>query len=148
MKVVFLDNVKGIGRVGDVKEVNDGYARNFLFPRKLGRPATEGIVKAVASLKAQKLEAHAMERAQAAALAEKLRGQTIIVTGKANAKGTLFSGIPAELIAERVSALAGVHISASAVTSHEHLKHVGIHTVGLKLSEGITTEIAVDIQAQ
>lgn len=146
MKVVLLDNVKGIGRVGDVKDVNDGYARNFLFPRKLGRPATDGIVKAVATLKAQKLEAHALEHAQALALAETLRGQHIAIRGKANAKGTLFSGVPAELVAERVSTLAGVHIPAASVVAHDHLKHVGAHTVALKLAEGITTEVTVDIE--
>lgn len=146
MKVVLLDNVKGIGRVGDVKEVNDGYARNFLFPRKLGKPATDGLVRAAATLKAQKLEAHSLEQTQAEALAAVIKGSTIIVHGKANAKGTLFSAIPTTEIARLISELAHAHIPASAIESHEHLKHIGTHTVNVRLSEHLVTHLNVDIQ--
>jgi len=148
MKVVLLDNVKGIGRVGDVKEVNDGYARNFLLPRKLGKPATEGIVRAAATLKAQKLEAHTLEQSQAEALAARIKGSTITVHGKANEKGTLFSAIATSEIARLISELAHAHIDPTAIESHEHLKHLGTHTVKVRLSEHLVTEVNVDIQSK
>jgi large subunit ribosomal protein L9 len=148
MKVVFLNNVRGIGRVGDVKEVNDGYARNFLFPRKLGKPATEGVVREAATLRARKLEAHSMEKTHAEALADRISGLTIVVHGKANDKGTLFSAIPTDDIARRISEHAEAHISPTSIESHEHLKHIGMHTINVRLSEHLVAEVGVDIQRQ
>jgi large subunit ribosomal protein L9 len=137
MKVIFLDNVKGIGQVGDVKEVSDGYARNFLFPRKLGKPASAGAAKEAETMKAKKLEALSIAKAQSEELAKKLSGIAVVLKGKANEKGKLFSAITAADVATELSKEAGIHIAPEAVVLKEHLKTIGEHTVSIALSGGL-----------
>ena len=145
MKVILLDNVKGIGRVGDIKEVNDGYARNFLIPRRLGKPASTGAMKDAQLLKAKKLESADLERDQSVAIAATLNGMTIEMQGKANQKGTLFSGIPRAAVAQKISEVAGVHIQPDRLTSDDHLKHIGPHTVHVRFTGDITAELTINI---
>ncbi len=145
MKVILLDNIKGIGQIGDVKEVSDGYARNFLFARKLGKPATEAAAREVEGMKAKKLEALAMAQEQAKELAAKLTGLAIALQGKSNEKGKLFSSITAADVAAAVSKEAGVHIPSTAVALDEHIKTIGDHSVRINLSAGITTSVKVTV---
>lgn len=148
MKVIFIGNVKGIGRIGDVKDVNDGYARNYLLPRKLAKAASDGAVKDVQTLKSKKLEAASMQQAQIHTLADSLRNTTIVMYGRANEKGTLFSGIPRAAVADRISEVAGAHITPDRITSDDHLKHLGPHSIHIRFSEGVSAEMTIDIQRQ
>lgn len=146
MRVILLDNVKGVGRIGDVKDVNDGYARNFLFPRRLGKPASSGAVKEAELLKSRRLESAEMGRTHARELAQKLHGATIVMHGKANEKGTLFSAIPRTAVAEKISETAGVRIDPDHIRSDDHLKTLGPHAVHLRLADGVTADLTVDIR--
>lgn len=147
MKVVLLDNMKGIGKVGDLKEVSDGYARNFLLPRGLGRPANASVIKDVAALKKRKLESQSLGRTQALAVIATLKGATIVLAGRASEKGTLFSGISRTQIAEALTKLAGVYIGPEAVETQDHLKTLGFHTVHIRLADDAQTDVAVQINA-
>lgn len=147
MKVVLLDNVRGIGKVGEVKEVNDGYARNFLIRRGLGKPASAGAIKESEQLKAAKLEARTLAHAQAVAVAATLAKTPVTVHGKANNHGKLFSGITETDIAERLSAAAGAHIAPAAVILDGHLKTLGEHTIHVRLTEDVGVDIVVRIEA-
>ena len=135
MKVVLLDNVRGIGRVGDVKEVSDGYARNFLLPNRKAKPATEGIIKEVLATRAQKIQVASMARQQLQELAATLSGTRVELSGKANQKGTLFAAIPEVTIDGRIFRLP------------EPLKTVGNHSVRLELAGDITADIIVVVSA-
>jgi len=148
VKVVLLDNIKGLGRVGDVKGVSDGYARNKLFPFKLARPATEGIIRDVESIKAKKLQAASLAHQEAQALAEKLTGARIELSGPANAQGKLFAGIEAEAIAQALSKVAGVHINASMIQLEEHIKTIGEYPVLVTLADNVTVPITVVVSAK
>ena len=148
MKVVLLDNIKGIGQVGDIKDVSDGYARNFLFPRRSARPASEGVLKDVQALKLKKLQELALAKDKAVELAAKLAGTKIELSGKANDKGTLFAGIEAHHVADAVSAAGGVKISPDMVKLPEHIKTVGEHQVTLELADGVTAEVHVNVTAE
>lgn len=147
MKVVLLDNIRGIGRVGDIKEVSDGYARNFLLPRGLGRTANAGAVKEAAGLKTKKLEAQTMAHAQALEVAAVLNGTTVTIPAKANERGTLFSGIAEDAIAVRLSEVAAARIPPSAVRLDEHLKHIGSHTVHVALTDDVSADVVIDVVA-
>lgn len=146
MKVILLDNVKGIGRVGDIKDVSDGYARNFLVPRGLGKPASDGAVREAQVLSAQKRDAAHLEHAQATTVAERLNGMTVVMHGTANEQGTLFSAIPRAKIAETISGIAGVHIAPDRIRSDDHLKHLGPHLVHIRFADGIVADLTVDIR--
>jgi large subunit ribosomal protein L9 len=136
MKVVLLTNIRGIGHVSDIKEVNDGYARNFLFPRKAARPVTDGILKEVATTKAQKLQAATQSRDQAQALAKTLSGTRVELTGKASPKGKLFA------------AITQVTIDGRTFTLPEPIKTTGEHPVLLELTDGITASVTVVVTAE
>jgi len=148
MKVVLLDNIKGIGQVGDVKNVSDGYARNMLLPRGLAKPVTEGLLKDIEALKAKKLQAIALAHAEAQKLAEKINGTKIQLTGKANEQGTLFAGIEAHQIAQTLSKTAGIQIDAAALELPEHIKTLGEHSIRVNLSADVTADIVVEVIAQ
>lgn len=145
MKIILLDNIRGIGQVGDVKEVSDGYARNFLFPRKLGKVASDGAAKEAEAMKAKKLEALSMAKAQSEELAKKLEGIAVVLQGKSNEKGKLFSAITAADIATELSKEAGVHIPPDAIALDEHLKTIGDHSVRINLSGTISAEMKITI---
>ncbi len=146
MKVLLLDNIRGIGQVGDIKEVSDGYARNFLLPRGLGKAASVGALKQVSTLKTKKLEAMALAHDAAVELTRTISGHTVTIHAKANEQGTLFSGVTAKEIAPLLSSVAGVHIPPEAISVGTHLKHVGVHHVTLELAEGVSADVTVDIQ--
>lgn len=131
MKVILLQHIRGIGRVGDIKDVNDGYARNFLFPRQAAKPATDGIVKEVTAAKAKKLELADMHRQELQALAKELTGTRVELSRKANQKGTLFAAIPDITVNGRVFALP------------EPIKNTGEHPVSLKLGDGVSADVTV-----
>jgi large subunit ribosomal protein L9 len=136
MRVVFINNVKGIGRVGDVKNVNDGYARNFLLPRGLARPVSEGLLKDVEATKTQKLEAAEMAQHEVEALAADISGTRVELSSKANAKGTLFAAIPEIMIKGRK------------FTLPVPIKTTGDHPVVLELTPDITASIVVSVSAR
>ncbi|HXK36475.1 MAG TPA: 50S ribosomal protein L9 [Candidatus Paceibacterota bacterium] len=146
MKVVLLDNIKGIGMVGSVKEVSDGYARNFLLPKGLAKLASPAVLKEAESLKARKLEATKLAHDEAQGVAQKIEGATVVLAGRANERGTLFSAIGADDIAQAVSAIAGARIDASQVKLDEHIKTAGAHQVVIELVEGIRATVTVDVQ--
>jgi large subunit ribosomal protein L9 len=146
MKVVLLDNVKGIGRVGEVKDVSDGYARNYLIPRGIGKPVTEGILKDVQGLKAKKLEALSLARAQSEQLVAKLAGVVVVLHRKANKKGTLFSGITESDVADALSKIAEAHIPSTAVVFDGHIKALGVHEVRIQLADDLVANVNLDIQ--
>jgi large subunit ribosomal protein L9 len=146
MKVILLDNVKDIGQVGDIKEVSDGYARNFLLPRKLGKGVTEGVIKEVAGLKIRKLQIQEMAHAQSVELAAKLAGTTVMLQGKANEKGKLFSGISESDIAQQVSKQAGAHIPASSIVQESPIKTVGSHEARIRLADDVFADIMIEVQ--
>jgi large subunit ribosomal protein L9 len=145
MKVILTDNIKGIGRIGDIKDVSDGYARNFLFPRKLGKPASDGAARELEGLKAKKLEAMALEKAQAEELAKKLEGLAVVLQGKSNEKGKLFSAITAADVAAAVSKEAGVHIAPESIVLTDHLKTIGDHSVRIALAGGLSADLKVTV---
>lgn len=147
MKVVLLDNIRGVGHVGDIKDVADGYARNFLYPRNLARPATAGAIKDAAALQAKKLQAMTLATTEAEAVAQKLSGTTVTISAKANEQGTLFAGIEASEIADETSKVAGVHISPEQVLLPEHIKDVGSHIVRIELVEGVHVDVTVEVVA-
>src|SRR5690349_8931670 len=135
MKVVLLQNIKGYGRIGDIKNVSDGHARNFLLPRKLAKAATEGIEREAESFK-QKREASAeREKAQANAAVVALSAANLTLSKKAGPTGTLFSSVSKDELAKELSRVSGFKIDEDMIDlgEHgEHLKHIGEHSISVE----------------
>jgi large subunit ribosomal protein L9 len=144
MKVILLKDVRSVGQHGEVKNVADGYARNFLFPQKLAEPATEDKVKQIASQK----EAHEAELArEEEALAGKileLKGKRVALSSRATEKGGLFKAIAAKDVARAIKAEHDIDIPEEAISFGEHIKTVGDHAVLLS-SKSQKVELTVSI---
>ena len=143
MKVVLLNNIKGIGRIGDVKDISDGYARNFLLPRKLVRLATQGAVQEAETLKIKRLSEEKLASEEAAKAAEKLAGLTVELTAKASEQGTLFASIGKEEVLQKIRQTTGLPLNREAVCMDEHIKTAGEHEVHLHLTSDITATVRV-----
>lgn len=128
MKVLFLKDVPKIGRKNDVKEVSDGYARNFLFPKKLAEPATEATAARVAKIKT---ETEQMSKINEDLLLKNLKALTeklVVIKGKANDKGHLFAAIHKEEILSVLKAQ-GLSIPAEYIELDKPIKETGEHAI-------------------
>lgn len=141
MKVLLKENIKNIGKKGDVINVSDGYARNFLFPKKLAYPATPDIVAHTQERKAKE-EATAQEKKTAVdAIAKKLQGQTFSFTVKTKEGKGVFSSVHdqeiADAILEFVNKKSGQGLNKEDIhVSTKPLKELGEHTIDIKLGKG------------
>lgn len=143
IEVIFLQNVKGVAKIGEVKKVADGYARNFLLPKGLVEVATSA---KVAALKATLEQRVAAETAEAEADVERVRqldGQTIQLAAKANPKGGLFAAITAEDIVRALP----IKLDAEQITIFEPIKKIGQHQIEVRAGEA-TAKITVDVKAE
>ncbi len=148
MKVVLKQDVKGVGKKDEMHEVSDGYARNFLFPRKLAVAADAAAVNEVKT-KAAAVEHHAAEALAAAkALAAKLNGSTVDVYAKAGSNDRLFGSVTAKDIAAALTKVAGETIDKRKVVLDADIKQFGIFDVEVKVYPQVTAKIHVDVKPQ
>jgi large subunit ribosomal protein L9 len=129
MKVLLLQNVAKIGRQGEVKEVSEGYAQNFLFPKKLAELATPTRIALMEKAKEFEVSEKQLRAELLAREVKKLDGASISITRKVNSSGSLFAGITAADINEAIRREQGIAIAENLIQLHEHIKHTGEHTV-------------------
>ncbi len=144
MKVVLLQDVKGHGKKGELCNVSDGYARNFLFPKKL---AVEADSTALNELKNREQAAahHKSEEIKAAKeTAAKLEGKTVTIKAKAGSNGRLFGSVTSKEIAGEIAKSLGVEIDRKKMTVSD-IKNFGEYTAEIKLYTGITAKITVKV---
>ena len=142
MKVLLCEDVKELGWLGDVCEVNDGYARNYLLPQNLAVIPTDGNLKALASEKAKRAEQriHDTKRLKSAVAA--VEGAEAVVAATANEQGHLFGSVTAHEIAENLRQQ-GFEVADEVVHLHEHIKEVGTQQVTLKFADDLTATVSV-----
>ncbi len=145
MKVIFSQNIKGVAQVGDMKNVSDGYARNFLLPRKLAKAATAQAADEVEDLKKSRGAEAIEDHARAEELAKKLAGGVIEVAEGANPEGHLYGSIDAKKIAEAIERTYHVKLSSDQINLPHHLKTLGEHSIELKLHHAIATTLTVRV---
>ncbi len=148
MKVILLQNIKGFGQIGDVKNVSDGYARNFLLPHKMAKVANEGSMKEVESLKAKRIILIEAEKKNALEAVEKLKDVVIEFTRKATKTGKLFAGIGKDDIVKEIKNSSGVQLQEEMIGHDEPIKHIGEHLIDLNLSPDVKTQIKVVVKPE
>lgn len=145
MEVVLLEDVKALGKKGQIVKVNDGYARNFILPKKLGIEATS---KNLNDLKLQKANADkiAAEQLQAAKdLAAELGSKSITLSIKAGEGGKAFGSVSSKEIAKAIQDQLGMEIDKKKLVLPEPLKTFGTHEVSVKLHKDVTGKLAVKV---
>ena len=146
MKVILLQDVKAKGKKGQMIEVSDGYARNFMLPRKLAVEATADAVNTKRMNDKATQERIAREKAEALEISKKLRDMTITVTSKGGGNGKLFGSITSQEIAEALKEKSGITIDKRKIVISDPIKNVGTYTVTCKLGYEINAPLTVKIE--
>jgi len=147
MKVIFLKDAPK-GKRGEIKEVADGYARNFLLPKGLALPATPSAIKAAKVLSDEKAESQARQREELSRIVQELEGKELHFKAKAGAKGRLHGAITTASIADELSRLTGFEIDKKKIELEEPLHHVGSYDVMINLGTGTEAKIKVVIEEE
>ena len=144
MKVILLQDVKGKGKKGQMLEVSDGYARNFMLPKKMAIEATPDAINTMRMNDKATQERIAKEKAEALATSKKLREMTVTVTAKGGGNGRLFGSVTNAEIADAL-AKQGVKLDKRKIVLNETIKNVGTYTATCKLGYEITAPLTVKI---
>ena len=145
MKVLLLQDVKSIGKKNEIHEVSDGYARNFLFPRKLASVADAGAISMVRT-KTEAKEHHAAETLAAAKdLAARIEGKTIEIKAKGSAQGKLFGKITVKEVAAALQNVVGSEIDRRKVELDKDIKDFGTYNAVVKLHPGVSASFKVKV---
>lgn len=147
MKVLLCEDVENLGFLGDVVEVKDGYARNYLLPQSVATEPTEANIKALAEAKAKRTEERKLARGQLERAAEAVEGAEVVLAARANELGHLFGSVTERDIAANLREQ-GFEIADEMVLLSEHIKEVGTHQVALKISPDLTANINVIVVSQ
>ena len=144
MKVILTDEIRGLGTRGDVVTVKDGYARNFLIPKKLAREATSGNMKAVEQEKKKWAALADQERAVAQKAADSVKGTKVTIQKRVGDHGHLFGSVTANEIADALAAK-GIEVDKRRIELDHAIKNVGVHEIDVRLHRDVTAHIQVEV---
>ena len=145
MKVILLQDVKGVGKKDEIVNASDGYARNFLFPKKLAMEATPGALKGIEKMRKAEADREAERRAQASATAESLRGKVISMTVKTGSQGRLYGSITSAEVAAELKKQHGVDIDKRDIKC-ENIRTVGDVTIEVRVYKDISAKMTVHVE--
>ena len=148
MKVLLIKDVKSLGKAGEVKEVKDGYGKNFLIGKGFAKHATPEILAQHKAQEEQKAKEEAEEIARLKAVAEQLDKSEIVLTKKLGQNGHLFGAITKDEIAHALQEQHNIEIDKKHITDKVAIKTVGEHDLDLKLGHGIHATLHVDVQGE
>lgn len=145
MRIVLREDLSGIGKRGDIVEVADGYARNFLVPTGRAITATDGVTAQAAAMRRARDLKDAKDREGAEAIAKRLVPLVITVSARAGREGRLFGSVTMADVVEAVEAQAGISLDRHRLLTHEPLRSVGTHQVGIRLHPEVEFSLTVEI---
>ena len=146
MQVILLQDVNKLGKKGDVVKVNDGYARNFILPKKLGLEATEKNLKDLAIQKAEEEKRQQEIYAEAAALGKELESKKVTLQIKGGEGGKTFGSITAKEISQGLKDQTGIEIDKKKLVLADAIKTAGTFKVGVKLHPKVTVDLNVAVE--
>ncbi len=147
MKIILLDDVAKVGRRGEVRDVSDGYARNYLIPKKLALTATAGNLKNLAQIKTQQDTKAQRIKGDAQALGARIEGLVFEVTRQASEEGKLFGSVTAQDLVDFLASR-GVEIERRRIQLDEPIKALGESAVGIRVHSEVTAQLRVNIARQ
>ncbi len=145
MKLILLSSVKDLGKKGDVVDVTDGYARNFLLPRKKAMKASEGAMEQAVRLRASQEGADRKAREEAEAIAVQLAGSRVVLAAQAGDEGKLYGSVSISDVVEGVRRFTGVEIDRHVLEIRKPIKAIGLHEVWVKLHPQVEFPITLDV---
>ena len=149
MKVILLKDVKGLGKAGDVANASDGYARNFLLPKKLVMEATEANLKVLEKRRAEIEAQRAMDKAVAEDIKKKVEAaEPVVIESKAGENGRLFGAVTSKDIADAFYNVYKIELDKKKIVMDTPIKQEGPATVELKLFQGISAKLKLNVVAK
>ena len=145
MKVILLNDIKGVGKKDQIIEASDGYARNYLIPKKLAVEANNDNMNKLKAKQDSNKYKKDMERKEAEEIANKFKGIMLKVRVKAGENGKLFGGVTAKEISEALKKEYNINVDKKKILLNETIKNVGITKVDLKLNEGVMATVSIMI---
>ncbi|MDD3242848.1 MAG: 50S ribosomal protein L9 [Eubacteriales bacterium] len=146
MKVLLLQDVRGSGKQGEIINVSDGYARNFLLPRNLAKIADEGVIKGLEQKKAAEARRRAVDKQAAMEIAQRMKNMTVTVQAKAGANGKLFGSVTNKEVSEALEAQHHIQVEKKKIEMGP-IGAVGSYTAKIRLFAEVSAELAVEVTA-
>ena len=147
IRVVLRDTVRGLGKRGEIVEVSDGYARNYLMPQGLAMRSSVGVEAQAVAMRSGREIRDARERAAAEEIAKKLAPMVIKVDARASGEGRLFGSISEADVVDAVYTQTGLEIDRRAIAMEEHIKSTGMHSVPAHLHNDVQIFLQVEVVA-
>lgn len=148
MKVIFLQDVKGSGKKGEVKNVADGYARNFLIVKGLAVEATAKNMNVLDGKRASEQHKKDVEKQNAEDIKASINGKKVTAAAKAGSNGKLFGSVTAGTIAELIEKQLGAKIDKKKISLKTDIKNFGTYEADIKLYSGVSAKVTVDVAEQ
>lgn len=145
MRIILQRPVEKLGAPGDVVEVADGYARNFLIPKGMATPASKGAIRHAVRLKQTHEKRVKADLDQATGAAQRLSAATVRVSVKAGEGGRLFGSLPAHALAEEIGKATGVEVDRRQIQLADAIRSVGTHEVAINLHPDVTATVTVEV---
>ncbi|MDY4231801.1 MAG: 50S ribosomal protein L9 [Candidatus Faecousia sp.] len=146
MKVILQQDIRGKGKRGQMIEVSDGYARNYMLPRKMAIEATPDNVNTMRMTDRANAEKRQREREEAFALSNRLKDMTVVVKAKGGGAGRLFGSVTTQEIADALKQTYDITLDKRKIVLDEQIKTVGLYTVRCKLGYEITADLKIKIE--
>ncbi len=144
MKVLLCEDIKKLGWLGDVVDVTEGYARNYLLPQGMAKVATDGNIRAIAKAKAERAEQRLQERRRMEKAVAAVNGAEAVLAAKANEQGVLFGSISESMIGVNLRSQ-GFAVADEIIKLPEHIKNLGTHEVTLRFADDLTATVRVTV---
>ena len=145
MKVILLDNIKGVGKKDEIINASDGYARNFLFPKKLAVEANNENMSKLKAKKQSEQYKKDVNKENADKIAKKLDDITLTIKVKAGENGKIFGGVTSKEISEELKKQYKIDIDKKKIILNENIKNLGSFDISMKLFEGVTGKLKVKV---
>lgn len=145
MKVILLDNIKGVGKKDEVINASDGYARNFLLPRKLAVEANAENMSKLKNKQDSVQHKKDVEKEKAEEIAKKLKDITVNIKVKAGDNGRIFGGVTSKEISESLKQQFKIDVDKKKIVVNETIKNLGVFSVQVKLFEGIVGVLKINV---
>ncbi|MBE6693068.1 MAG: 50S ribosomal protein L9 [Ruminococcaceae bacterium] len=147
MKVILLADVKGQGKKGDLINTSDGYARNFLFPRKLAKEADAGAIKEIESKRESEAFHFAQEKQKAEETKKFLADKKLVYKTTGGADGRLYGAVTTKDISEKIQNELGISVDKRNIVLADNIKTAGEYTIKIKLFQGVVADLKLLVEA-
>ena len=145
MKLILTSDVQDLGKRGDVVDVADGYARNYLLPRKVAIVANEGALKDAEAIREARLEAEQKAKEAAETIATQLVGSRVVLAARAGDEGQLYGSVGVGDVVEGIHRFTGIELSKSDVVLGEPIKAIGLHEITVRLHPEVEFPLTLDV---